>query len=180
MSEKDGGSAFPQVTTDEAYAPSTQTTYGDTYSFGGMSLRDYFAGQALIGWNQRCHNSCVVGSQAGRCDLLRTCRRHARGKEQGMRTEVPNYEPDVDREDQDAREVRWAEFVQVTRNYLMSDGFGWVLQCALGAYEDNPPERYCETIESFAETEGWSGVLSAIASAMRAEERERKEMFERR
>jgi hypothetical protein len=41
MSEHDdGGSAFPQI-----YGRS----YSD-YSDGGMTLRDYFAGQALAGW----------------------------------------------------------------------------------------------------------------------------------
>jgi hypothetical protein len=41
---KDGGPAFPNVTTDYR-----GKGIHDTYSFGGMSLRDYFAGQALIG-----------------------------------------------------------------------------------------------------------------------------------
>ena len=39
MSEEDGGSAFPS---DPAF-------YGDKTG-PGMSLRDYFAGQALAGW----------------------------------------------------------------------------------------------------------------------------------
>ena len=44
MKTKDGGSAFPEIT-------SNKDEYGlkDIYSYGGMTLRDYFAGQALAG-----------------------------------------------------------------------------------------------------------------------------------
>jgi hypothetical protein len=38
-----GGSAFPEIISDKA-----DGGY-DTYSYGGMSLLDYFAGQALAG-----------------------------------------------------------------------------------------------------------------------------------
>jgi len=44
MSEKDGGLAFPEVFTDR-----DQSGNYDVYSCGGMTLRDYFAGQALTG-----------------------------------------------------------------------------------------------------------------------------------
>jgi len=39
----DGGSAWPQIKT------AAGAYHGNTYSFGGMSLRDWFAGQALAG-----------------------------------------------------------------------------------------------------------------------------------
>ena len=39
MSKKDGGPAFPLKTSELPYRP----------AFDGMSLRDYFAGQALAG-----------------------------------------------------------------------------------------------------------------------------------
>ena len=42
--KKDGGSAFPEVISDR-----DNNGQYDTYSYGGMSLRDYFAGQALVG-----------------------------------------------------------------------------------------------------------------------------------
>lgn len=45
----DGGPAFPQITTDSSYAENGEA-YGHTYSVGGMTLRDWFAGQALQGW----------------------------------------------------------------------------------------------------------------------------------
>ena len=45
MSEKDGGAAFPEVETDIVYQQGQD--YPRTYSSGGMSLRDYFAAQAI-------------------------------------------------------------------------------------------------------------------------------------
>lgn len=42
----DGGSAFPEIFTS---GPRSGESHADTYSAGGMSLRDYFAGQALAG-----------------------------------------------------------------------------------------------------------------------------------
>lgn len=47
MDTKDGGRAFPQI--DSAYNPDRHEYTGHVYSAGGMSLRDDFAGQALIG-----------------------------------------------------------------------------------------------------------------------------------
>lgn len=46
---KDGGSAFPQIETDRAYDRDSDSVYGNTCSYGGMSLRDYFAAAALQG-----------------------------------------------------------------------------------------------------------------------------------
>lgn len=45
----DGGPAFPEVFTD-FHANDGPHGRHDTYSAGGMKLRDYFAGQALTGW----------------------------------------------------------------------------------------------------------------------------------
>lgn len=48
---KNGGSAFPQIESEYANAAEhcgdTERPYSHVYSYGGMSLRDYFAGQAL-------------------------------------------------------------------------------------------------------------------------------------
>lgn len=44
--EKDGGPAFPSIETDDAYNDDREM-YGRTYSFGGMTLRDYFAAKAM-------------------------------------------------------------------------------------------------------------------------------------
>jgi hypothetical protein len=41
MSELNGGPAFPQVGRD---------AWNDHFQLGGMSLRDWFAGQAMVGW----------------------------------------------------------------------------------------------------------------------------------
>ena len=46
----DGGPAFPEVSSD--YKPRWEGDnegFSNTYSCGGMSLRDWFAGQALYG-----------------------------------------------------------------------------------------------------------------------------------
>lgn len=45
MDKDDGGSAFPEVFTD-FHANDGQHGRHDTYSAGGMSLRDYFAAHA--------------------------------------------------------------------------------------------------------------------------------------
>lgn len=46
MSDKNGGSAFPEICTDY-HANDGEHGRHDTYSYGGMSLRDYFAAAAL-------------------------------------------------------------------------------------------------------------------------------------
>lgn len=49
-----GGSAFPEITTDVAN-DGNGNIYGQVYSYGGMTLRDYFAGQALNGICNSCN-----------------------------------------------------------------------------------------------------------------------------
>jgi hypothetical protein len=44
-----GGPAFPTVVTDPPSAMHGRE-HPETYSICGMSLRDWFAGQALVGW----------------------------------------------------------------------------------------------------------------------------------
>jgi hypothetical protein len=46
MDKQDGGPAFPCTLIDYGSGP----TAPDSYGLGGMALRDYFAGQALIGF----------------------------------------------------------------------------------------------------------------------------------
>lgn len=48
----DGGSAFPEVYSDTDWPDhnSDRPPVTETYSRGGMSLRDYFAGQAMTGY----------------------------------------------------------------------------------------------------------------------------------
>ncbi|MBE3035538.1 MAG: hypothetical protein IMZ70_00415 [Candidatus Atribacteria bacterium] len=46
--EKDGGSAFPEICTDTSIG-GDGTRINDTYSYGGMSLRDWFAGMVIQG-----------------------------------------------------------------------------------------------------------------------------------
>jgi hypothetical protein len=73
MAIKDGGPAFPQTETEPREASFGQvgdSLYGDTYSTGGMSLRDYFAGQALAGLLARGTgdgNFIINGQSLGAC-----------------------------------------------------------------------------------------------------------------
>lgn len=48
---KDGGQAFPEINTRYQSENNIhgQPKYANTYTTGGMTLRDYFAGQALTG-----------------------------------------------------------------------------------------------------------------------------------
>jgi len=50
-----GGSAFPEITSDQ-----DNNGQYDTYSYGGMSLRDYFAGQALVGLVSRFSDKYIA------------------------------------------------------------------------------------------------------------------------
>ena len=56
-------SAFPEIYTDEEWSETHNNFKRDTYSCGGMTLRDYFAGQALSGLCVMAipgsHNSCA-------------------------------------------------------------------------------------------------------------------------
>jgi hypothetical protein len=47
MTARDGGPAFPNVESDPEEWNATGKPWAHTYSYGGMSLRDWFAGQAL-------------------------------------------------------------------------------------------------------------------------------------
>ena len=49
MSQPENPPAFPQVETDPALDRESGQHYSHVYSYGGMSLRDWFAGQALAG-----------------------------------------------------------------------------------------------------------------------------------
>ena len=44
---KDGGPAFPEVVTHLDYSYEADHRFGNTFSYGGMTLRDYFAAKAL-------------------------------------------------------------------------------------------------------------------------------------
>lgn len=44
---KDGGSAFPEIETDEQYSHERNGYVSRTYSYGGMTLRDYFAAKCM-------------------------------------------------------------------------------------------------------------------------------------
>lgn len=50
----DGGSAFPEIRT--GFSDEYGNAVTNVYSGGGMSLRDYFAGQALVGLVHHLHH----------------------------------------------------------------------------------------------------------------------------
>jgi hypothetical protein len=102
-----------------------------------------------------------------------------------VRTEVPTSEPDTRREDDDARQQRWDEFfAEVRRLYRYGDGFVLRVLADLvdGEFNgvDTVDEAAAELLRNFAETEGWSGVLSALAQIQRESERFQRECFDRR
>lgn len=49
MSTRDGGPAFPEIQTGLMYDRELDESLPNIFSVGGMTLRDYFAGQALAG-----------------------------------------------------------------------------------------------------------------------------------
>ena len=103
-----------------------------------------------------------------------------------MRTEVPNYEPDTRREDEDARQIRWDAFMANLRNWLAVATLTDVLSQLQKAHAFDgvgfaaPKDSLAEAFMAFAETEGWSGVLSVVAQAEREQERFRGELMDRR
>lgn len=99
--------------------------------------------------------------------------------------------PDPQREEEDAREERWEEFVAFLRDRHRA-GFEWGLMVAfIGGLmiaseqhvEPMTPLVLCQLARratGFAETEGWPGVLSAVARAMTEQAAEAAEIERRR
>lgn len=84
--------------------------------------------------------------------------------------------PDQQRLEEAAREQRWAEFVAWLRDLGRTynwDVVLWRVADAYGCDED-------ATIADFAESEGWPGVLSAVARAMNEQATEAAEIERRR
>lgn len=107
-----------------------------------------------------------------------------------MRTEVPNYEPDIQREDEDARQERWDTFVERARSAMDEhpDSRNFqareLLGCVVYAMTLSEPDPRCGSFINdclnFAETEGWSSVVGAISHVLRERERFHRECFDRR
>ena len=77
MTEKakkpDGGSAFPEITTDQEYNDDREHIGPNTYSYGGMSLRDYFAAKAMQGLCADRHHADTQGSPKAMAVLAYEC-----------------------------------------------------------------------------------------------------------
>lgn len=50
MDKDKGGSAFPEIETDLNFDRDAGESYSHTYSYGGMSLRDYLAAKFAAAW----------------------------------------------------------------------------------------------------------------------------------
>ena len=87
------------------------------------------------------------------------------------------------RDDEDARAQRWAAFVQVLKDYHgrgAGGSWGGTVQAVADAMDDLQTSAMTDQCQAFAETEGWDGVLSCLARAMREEARDRNELLDRR
>ena len=84
------------------------------------------------------------------------------------------------REAEREREERWAEFVSWARHARPSVLLRTVSLLMEGQRDPFYANSATDRIDGFAETEGWDGVLSAIARAMREEEQFRRELVDRR
>lgn len=78
--------------------------------------------------------------------------------------------PDPQREDEAIREARWAEFRAFVRQARVPVLLRHVADLMDGQRDPYyHAMRVTEVLESFQDTEGWNGVLSAIAQAMQKE-----------
>ena len=66
MSKHDGGPAFPQV---DRLIDRHRGHVHEISSMGGMTLRDWFAGQALVGLVSDTSHSCTPDEIAHECGL---------------------------------------------------------------------------------------------------------------
>jgi hypothetical protein len=60
-SKNEGGSAFPETFTDYDYSQSNEAFFPNTYSCGGMTLRDYFAAKAMAAMISTAGAPCLAG-----------------------------------------------------------------------------------------------------------------------
>lgn len=105
-----------------------------------------------------------------------------------MRSAVPSYEPDVQREDEIIREERWASVVAwiraqhcgLTWGEIVESASEWMKAREFDGPDAEPDDKHGRELVDFAETEGWDGVLTAIARAMREEDAARRELCDRR
>lgn len=74
-----------------------------------------------------------------------------------------DHAPDTEREDELVRSARWDTFVDwLKREYAHDRGWPGLIIEAGRDMRTNPPSAFVD----FAYTEGWHGVLNAIARAM--------------
>lgn len=99
-----------------------------------------------------------------------------------MSTELRSYEPDTQREDEDAREQRWHLFTEHVRDALHQYGLGHVLinTALMHGDADHASTDYEQHVVNFAASEGWSSVLSVLARVVRDTEQFHGELMDRR
>ncbi len=78
-----------------------------------------------------------------------------------------DHAPDVEREQELAREQRWTQFVKDVRGW--GDMFGWqaVLSTLCGVYVGRDVGPLNDLLAAFAASEGWPDTVTAIGRAMR-------------
>lgn len=91
------------------------------------------------------------------------------------------------RQEEEARAERWAAFVEEIRQWMRDGISAHMLIHAVASAMEYPwftgvlsADLRIQPARNFAETEGWDGVLNAIARAMREEETYRRELVDRR
>lgn len=87
------------------------------------------------------------------------------------------------RKDEQIREQRWAEFVALIHRHENYQYWCWHDMVVNVASAMSRPGANTETIQamrSFAETEGWDGVLAALSRAMKEQQAEAAEIERRR
>lgn len=70
---KDGGSAFPGIAGSYAGADEYQNRYTGLETYGGMSLRDYFAAATLTGFMETYHAPDAPDTPERRTSLAKLC-----------------------------------------------------------------------------------------------------------
>jgi hypothetical protein len=80
-----------------------------------------------------------------------------------------------------ARQQAWEDFVAAIREWAVDSGYEWVLYGCSKLFEGDTIETpMMRELKAFAAEHGWPDTLRAIAQAMAADERHRRELVDRR
>lgn len=85
-----------------------------------------------------------------------------------------------EREEEIAREERWAEFVTLVREKSRDRLWSDIVGVVYAAMQAPVRGEFARAVETFAQSEGWDGVLNATARAMRETAAHRENLLDRR